>query len=135
MGNRWIKPIRGERKQSVIHDSWGVGSKLSHQNNVSHLLSDSGELISCHVERQVAYDCGCVGNPPGGFCVDCVFDGARGLICASCFIHCRCGRPICRGHSGFIYSEDGAEIRLCGPCYEVEKKRLRIMKISRFLLG
>ena len=135
MGRRWAKLIRSEQMRSVVHDPWGVGNRLSHQNDIAHFLSDSGELISCRVERQVAYDCGCVGNPPGGFCVDCVFDGARGLMCRSCLSHCHCGRPICRSHSGFICFEDGTEIQLCGPCFKSERKRLRIRKTSCFLLG
>ena len=135
MEGRFMKPIRGERKQFVIHDPWGVGERVSQQSDVSHFLSDSGELISCHVDRQIAHDCGCVGNPPGGFFVDCVFDGTRGLTCASCFTHCHCGRPICRGHSGFICFEDDTEIQLCGPCFKAERKRLRTMKISCFLFG
>ena len=132
-----MKPIRGERKQFVFRHSWGVGERVTQQSDVNHFLSDSGELISYHREIQFAYDCGCVGNPPGpgGFCVDCCFDGTRGLTCASCFTHCHCGRPICRGHSGFICFEDGTEIQLCGPCFKAERKRLRIMKVSCFLLG
>lgn len=129
-----MKPIRSEKKQSLVCDPWGFGEKIASQVEVFHFLSDAGEIISYHTERQVAFDCGCLGKPVGGYCIECMSEGFRGLICSECFSHCRCGRPICQSHSGFI-SFGGCEgLRLCGLCYRNEMRRLMFNKVMNFLL-
>ena len=134
MGNQKSKAIRGEKKLYVIHDPWSSKGTSFKQEDTSHYLSDSGSLESYTVENYVAFDCGCLDTPPGGFCVECVSSGFRGLYCNLCFGHCRCGRPICQSHSGFIYFSDGRELRLCGPCYQLEIRDLRLRQIIRRFL-
>ena len=129
-----IKPIRSEQTQYIVHDPWGFGEKISCQEGVSHFLSDTGELISYRTEIQIAFDCGCLGKSAGGYCIDCITDGFKGLICNECFGHCQCGRPICQSHSGNIFFENGESLRLCGPCYSVEKERLSLGIFWNFLL-
>lgn len=134
MERKTVKPIRGEKKQFIVHDPWGFGERISQQSDVQHFLSDSGELISQHVERQIAADCGCVNQPAGGICADCLSEGMSGLTCISCFHHCRCGKPICKSHTGVIAFEDSEEIKLCGQCFSSETRKIRLWKIKNFLL-
>ena len=127
MKEKKYKPIRSERKLHMVHDPWGSNGRPSQQEDITHFLSASGGLESEIIERQIAFDCGCLNRPSGGFCRKCVLEGFRGLICESCFAHCHCGQPICRSHSGFIIFSNGIESRLCGPCIRIERKRLRRM--------
>lgn len=126
---REFKPIRSERKRRMLHDPWGSGSTPSQQEDVTHFLSPSGGLESEIIERVVAYDCGCVNKAPGGFCVDCVYEGHKRLQCIDCYINCRCGRPVCKSHSGSVCFPDGFELKLCGQCFEVAAKRSFIEEI------
>ncbi len=77
-----MKPIRNERNLQVVHEPWGFEARSFQQEDVSHFVSDAGGLESHLLSRQVAFDCGCLDKPRGGFCADCVSEGARGLICA-----------------------------------------------------
>ena len=133
-----MKPIRGERKLHVIHEPWGSKGHSSQQEDVAHFVSDSGGLESHHLSRQMAFDCGCLNKSSGGFCIDCVSQGARGLTCASCFGHCQaggCGRPTCRRHSVLIDGVGGKAFRLCRPCYEAAKRKQIARGIVRLILS
>lgn len=132
-----MKPIRNERNLQVIHEPWGFKARSFQEEDISHLVSDEGGLESHHLSRQVAFDCGCLDKPRGGFCADCVSEGARGLICASCFAHCLsggCGRPICLRHSFYMYEGD-QEFRLCFPCAEAVRRKQITQGIIRFVLS
>lgn len=134
MGNRGIRPLRANRKQVVFKNPWSPDGILHEQEDTGYYVSDTGALGSLDIGTRISCDGGCLDKPLGGFCVECVSSGFRGLYCNSCFGHCRCGRPICQSHSGFIYFSDGRELRLCGRCYQLETKDLRIREIIRCFL-
>ena len=133
IGHRKMKPIRREIKQFIVHDAWGVGQRISQQSDVQHFLSETGELVSHHVDQQVSFDCGCLNQNPAGHCIDCIAGGTSGLTCISCFHHCRCGKPICKSHTGVIAFEGCEEIQLCGQCFRAEMRKIRLWKIKNFL--
>jgi len=138
MENKKMMSLRGEQKNYVVYDPWVFRENVSRQEDVSNFLSSSGSLQSYHVERIIAFDCGCFNTGgAGGFCADCVMEGSSGLICVSCFSHCwmeGCGRPICLRHTYFNYrEEEGINLRLCLPCHKRESKKLLIKKVVRFL--
>ncbi len=133
-----MKPIRGERKLEFLHEPWEFKERPVQQEDVAHFVSDAGGLESHTVSRQAAFDCGCLDKPKGGFCIDCVSEGRRGLTCASCFDHCQgrgCGRPICRRHSICIDSAGGKDFRLCHPCYGAARRKQLSRGIVRAILS
>ena len=133
MKKRKVRSIRGEQKFRIIHNPWGYSGRVSEQEEVIHFLSDSGGLETHSVQRQIAFDCGCLNSPLGGFCVYCVTQGGGGMICLSCFDHCRCGRPICDGHAVFVCFEDGKEFRLCRPCFDAATRKSLFENIIYFI--
>ena len=130
-----MQPIRKTRTIHVVQEPWGLGESVAGLEEVVHALTETGELTSNTVERQTAFDCGCLNNPVAGVCVDCLAEGFRGLTCAACFGHCICGRPICQSHSGYMWYEGQEPIRLCRSCFEAERRHLTFEKIRRFLLA
>lgn len=125
-----MKPIRKIRKLNIIQNAWGFPGRVCQQEDVEHSLTESGEVISNHVEQEIALDCGCLNTAPGGICIECVAEGARGIVCTACFNHCLlCRRPTCTGHSGFVHFSDGQEFRYCRQCYKTVTRQLHINKI------
>ena len=132
-----MKPIRQERTLEILHEPWATEARPFREEDVFHFVNDAGGLESRTLSRQVAYDCGCLDKPRGGFCADCVSEGARGLVCSSCFSHCEgggCGQPVCPRHS-LPTRVDGRQVRLCISCHQAARRKQITRGIVRTLLS
>ncbi len=125
-----MKPIRTEKKQEVVYDSWtGIPHPLQDQET-DHFITSQGSVESQTIGRQIALQCGCL-KPAGGFCSEC---GA--LVCIDCFGHCNnCSRPLGGCHSILVNNPDGTRIRLCQACHDSSKRREARQRIWRTLLS
>ena len=131
-----MKPIRGERKRSVIHDPWDGKERAVAQEDTAHVVTDDGALQSVLTARSVAFSCGCVNTPAAGFCAVCCAKGRPGTVCADHYGLCRdCSKPVCPRHSVFPEGPERKELRYCKTCYPELKRQRRLKQITRLLLA
>ncbi len=123
-----MRPIRSEHERGLVLDPWTGRPYLSSGSSAVHILTDQGAVETRRTLRQIACGCGCVG-PVGGFC----FCGAA--VCARCFSHCPCGRPLCRRHGVLVSASGGQIIRLCQSCHESTARKQVLRRVARALLS
>lgn len=125
-----------EREIKFSHNPWTLDDIPISQEETFHITDEDG-LHSQNVSRNIFYDCGCsnINAIAGGFCIECVAQGRRGLSCASCYGHCnQCSKPICNGHSNTVIQDNATETRLCNQCFEVMFKPSLIKALINFFL-
>ena len=99
-------------------------------SEVRHVLADTGGIQSHQAKRQAACFCGCL-QPPGGFCSVC-----GNLICSKCFVHCAiCSRPLGPKCSHFRKLPGLQSVPLCTPCFEEDRRKRRLVRVSMFMLS
>ena len=126
-----MQPIRGERKEEVVHDGWTHDGKRLGQSDAVHVVTDDGAVESRLTGRTTACVCGCL-EKPGGFCSECIQP-----VCVNCYGFCAgvCHRPLCPRHSVFDTDERGAVVRLCRSCHGQVSRRKVARGVVRALLS
>ena len=123
-----MDPIRSDHVRRVGVNPWeGLEEQLA-QQDVSHVLSDTGSLDSYATRAEYANICGCFG-PAGGYCAVC-----SKVVCQRCFGFCmKCYMPLCPRHSVIETHTRGIR-RLCNGCKGATKRRQLWRRVFSFLV-
>lgn len=122
-----MQPLRHQRTEHRTCDPWEQHEEILEQEDAIDVLTDQDSVDSHNLKRSIATICGCVLNPPGGYCADCPPE--TGPVCQKCFGHCSqpsCGKPICRRH--------GSKRGTCNDCHEAGSRKQLTKRIVRTLL-
>lgn len=128
-----MRPIRSERRVEVVHDPWHGAPRMIASSSVDHALTDQGAVVSTHQSSRAALACGCVGQPPGGYCGVCTNPSAP--VCARCFRFCvLCLKPLCPRHSVVITPANPAHV-LCSECAQARARHRAVVGVFRWILS
>lgn len=118
--------VRSEKVTRIIRNRWTADDTEVDEKDVTHFLTNTGGIVSFETHRTVTCDCGCVARP-GGICAVCHEAGKSGVVCASCFTRCVCGKPLGPCHAVTVRDPNGKTVSLCPSCAGAQR-RLTVMQ-------
>lgn len=108
------KPLRRDLKLRIRNEPDGDPAIQPILGGV-FALGANRSVDRIEVEADSFYSCGCTTERPiGGECGE---PGCKRVSCRSCFGRCRCGKPLCLQHSGYIDTDMRRRECVCGSCY------------------